>query len=536
MKIPELLAPAGSYEGLVSAVQSGADAVYLGLTQFSARKNAANFSLDELERGIFYAHLRDAKVYVALNTLVTDSELPSVVDLAVEADRLGVDAFLFQDIGLATVLRGRLNADFHASTQMTVWNKEGAEVLSKLGFKRVVTARELSVEEIKKICDLGVCEVEVFCHGALCMSYSGQCMMSSFSSADGSHERSGNRGTCAQPCRLPYSLIWENEDKTKKVISNRGYRLSPADLCSLPYLSSLVSAGVSSLKIEGRLKRPEYAALVTSKYRRALDEIKDGIETFVADPDDIYDLSTQFSRGGFSAGHQLGKMPLSSITFNSPGHWGAFCGTVAELPQKTNSPVPVYNIRVKLTGKISKGDSVIFGARSANSDTTSGNINVIISKGMRVDSAFAGEDVTLTVSGDLSRVLRGAKVFRTQDGPLTEALSKLTNEDNYVKKVPVSAYFRAKQGEKAVLTFKDRFGRESSSSSKIDAVKSSGSVFLTSESLKKQIEKLGNTPFYISSFSSDIGEGLFLPVSVINEMRRACCDGLIKLKGARAKL
>ena len=241
----ELLAPAGTYDAFLAAIENGADAIYLGGKLFNARANASNFSLEELEEMVKFAHLRNVKIYVTLNTLLNNAELSEALDFAYDLYNINIDAVIVQDFGLAKVLHEYIpGLELHASTQMTVYNLAGVKELQRFGFKRVVLARELSFEEIKNICDNTDVEIEIFIHGALCISYSGQCLMSSMIG-----DRSGNRGKCAQPCRLPYTLL-KNDTEVAK-----GYLLSPKDLSMLDLISSIPN--VKSLKIEGRMKSPE---------------------------------------------------------------------------------------------------------------------------------------------------------------------------------------------------------------------------------------------------------------------------------------
>ena len=252
----KLLSPVGDFECLKAAVQNGANSVYFGGNLFNARASASNFDYDELEKAINYCALRNVRTHLTLNILIKDSEFSDAVELAKQAYELGVDALIVQDIGLAQYLR-KLFPDFpiHASTQMTIHNLEGVQELEKLGYSRAVLSRELSIAEIEFICRNSNIEIETFIHGALCISYSGQCLFSSMIGG-----RSGNRGKCAQPCRLPYDLIEEknaNGKITDRTI-DKGYLISPRDLCSLEFLPQLIHSGVKCFKIEGRLKSPEY--------------------------------------------------------------------------------------------------------------------------------------------------------------------------------------------------------------------------------------------------------------------------------------
>ena len=254
----ELLSPAGNFDSLKAAVQNGADAVYFGTEYFSARAYATNFSLDKLEEAISYAKLRGVKTHLTLNTLLKDSELDKSFEIAKKAYEYGIDAIIVQDIGFGKLLIDSFpDLDIHASTQMSIHNLQGVLALEKLGFKRVVLARELSARDITYICKHSNIEIECFIHGALCISYSGQCLFSSIIGG-----RSGNRGCCAQPCRLPYTLL-ENDNSI-----DNGYLLSTRDLCGLDYLQDLISAGVTSLKIEGRMKSPTYVSTVTRIYKK----------------------------------------------------------------------------------------------------------------------------------------------------------------------------------------------------------------------------------------------------------------------------
>ena len=260
--IPELLAPVGGRAQLEAAINNGADAVYMGGSLFNARINAENFTEESLEEAVDFAHENGVRVYITFNTLIKDSELADAFRYACRLYEMGADALIVQDAGLARLVRRHL-PDFplHLSTQGTVYNEQALELVRQMGFKRVVPARELSLSEVSRLCraaETAGLEVEVFVHGALCMCYSGQCQMSR---AFGGGERSGNRGLCAQPCRLLYT-----DDKGRQ-----GYFLSPKDLCALPLLPELVEAGVSSFKIEGRLKSPEYVAVTTAVYRKYLD-------------------------------------------------------------------------------------------------------------------------------------------------------------------------------------------------------------------------------------------------------------------------
>ncbi len=281
-KLPELLSPAGDFECLYAAVEGGADAVYVGGRAFGARAYAKNFDLPEIKRAVAYCHLHGVRLYVTLNTLLEGDEPVAALKFAEQLYIAGVDALIVTDLGLIRLIRRYLpDMELHASTQMSIHNSEGVEVAARLGLKRVVLARELLLKDISRITEETECETEVFLHGALCVSYSGQCLYSSLVGG-----RSGNRGECAQPCRLPYS---------------EGYQLSLKDMCLASHIRELIDSGTASLKIEGRMKSPDYVYTVTSVYRRLLDEYRD------ATADELALLQKAFSRGGFTDGYFVDK-------------------------------------------------------------------------------------------------------------------------------------------------------------------------------------------------------------------------------------
>lgn len=300
----ELLAPAGSAAALRAAVQSGADAVYLGGELFGARHSAENFTMDDMREWVEYCHLYGIDVHVTVNTLVKEKELPAFADYIRNLAAIGVDALIVQDLGAAELIKNIVpDMVLHASTQMTVTSLEGVKYLENMGFSRVVLARELSEKEIEHICKNAKSEIEVFVHGAICMSYSGQCLMSSILGG-----RSGNRGRCAQPCRLPYELI----EKDKKVCD--GYLLSPKDMALINDLGTLNKIGVKSLKIEGRLKRAEYVSAVVGIYRKYLDN--DGNVS----KEDMRELLNAFSRTGFTDGYFKGNLGKNMMSHDTPGN------------------------------------------------------------------------------------------------------------------------------------------------------------------------------------------------------------------------
>ena len=338
----ELLAPAGSFEALVAAVQNGANAIYLGGQKFGARAFAHNFDYAALKEAVDYCHLRNVKLYVTVNTLYNNAEIAEIFDYLKYLYHIGVDALIIQDMGLFSLIKNHFpDIEIHMSTQASVRNIEGVKYFAKQNIDRVVLAREMNIREIEEICHNCSIDIEVFVHGALCMSYSGQCLMSSMIA-----KRSGNKGECGQPCRLPYSLLEDN-----KIIKKQKYLLSPMDLCTIEKVPKLIDAGIKSFKIEGRMKRPEYVATVTRIYRKYIDMFQNTNE-FNIDEKDINDWMQVFNRGGFSNGHLDSKHNSSLIFQEKPSNMGLYLGTI----KKYNSNKG--HITLQLEEDLDLGDSI----------------------------------------------------------------------------------------------------------------------------------------------------------------------------------
>ena len=337
----ELLSPVCNFECLKAAVQNGADSVYFGAGSFNARAFAENFGLDNLKEAIIYAKSRGVKTNLTLNTLINPEEFNDAFILAKKAYEFGIDAIIVQDLGLAKVLIDSFpDLAIHASTQMSIHNLEGVLKLQELGFKRVVLSRELSIDEINYICKNSNIEIECFIHGALCISYSGQCLFSSLVGG-----RSGNRGKCAQPCRLPYELY------DGKHLLNKGYLLSTRDVYGLPFIPYLLNSGVSCFKIEGRMKSPEYVATVTRIYRKYIDLAKSNTE-YIIDEKDRLDLLQVFNRGNFSSGHLGNEYNRKLIYKNKQNNMGLFLGKVQNYNNKKG------HITLTLKQPLSIGDTI----------------------------------------------------------------------------------------------------------------------------------------------------------------------------------
>lgn len=340
----ELLSPAGSPEAVVAAVQSGADAIYMGLGGFNARRGAKNFTDEEFETAVRYCRARGCKVYLTLNTLISDREMEDAAKMAYRASEVGVDAILVQDLGLARVLRCLLpDMPLHASTQMSIHNISGVEAAAEMGITRAVLARELNIKQISDIAHRSPIEVEVFVHGALCFCHSGQCYMSSLIG-----RRSGNRGACAQPCRLQYSLGGRMDD----------YPLSLKDNCLVKYLEELERVGVTCVKIEGRMKRPEYTAIATGIYSRAIKEKKNPTET------EMRQLEMAFSRQGFTDGYLKGK-PGASM-FGVRGEPDKDANKLFSMVRKEYGSTELRRVPIKFYSIIKAGEESRFAAEDAD--------------------------------------------------------------------------------------------------------------------------------------------------------------------------
>ena len=498
MKKIELLVPVGNFDCLKAAVQNGADAVYLGASVFSARSSATNFSLSELEEAIDYAHLRNVQVHLALNTLIKNDEFEDAVSLAKSAYEFGIDAIIVQDLGLACYLiKNFPNLPVHASTQMTCHNLVGVKYLEKLGFKRIVLSRELSLSEIDYIKSNVSCEIEVFGHGALCISYSGQCLYSSLIGG-----RSGNRGKCAQGCRLPYELL-ENDTTIDK-----GYLLSPKDLCSLTTLPELLDTNIDSLKIEGRMKSAEYVAIVTKTYRKYIDMYYSEDNYFV-EKEDIINLLQVFNRGGFSNGH-LKNSPNRDLIFKEkPNNMGIYIGNVSNYNSNTG------HITLTLDANLKVGDTITF----ENEPTTYRVSELMINK-QNIESPNIGDKIT--IGRMKGKINISDKIFKIASKDLSS--SALNSYSKEFKKAPLSCVLDVHLDEPIKLRVFDNNGIEfcfESEETPDIAVNSP----VSKERLETQLNKTANTPFYFKNIKINLDNNIHIPhISQINELRRKCLD------------
>ena len=505
----ELLSPVGDFECLKAAVQNGANSVYLGGSLFNARASATNFDKESLKEAIRYAKLRNVKINFALNTLIKDNEFEDAVALAKYVYTLGADAIIVQDLGLARYIINNLpGMDVHASTQMTIHNLQGVLALEKLGFKRVVLSRELSLSEIEYICANSNVEIEVFAHGALCISYSGQCLLSSTIGA-----RSGNRGRCAQPCRLPYELIDE-----KNKLLDKGYLLSPRDLCSLKYIPDLISSGVTSFKIEGRMKTPEYVAVVTSIYRKYIDLALSDKE-YKIDENDIKRLMQVFNRGGFSTGNLSDEENLNYVYKEKPNNMGLYVGNVASINRNKGL------ITFKTTESLSIGDSI-----SLEKEAHKYTVTELMKNNQNITRALEGDLITIgRMKGNISL---GDKIYKLSSKSLSKTICEYYKAENI--KAPLSCKITIKNGLPVTLEVKSLDNGiyscmeifKTSNITPTDAISNP----ISKERIIEQLTKTTDTPFEFIKIHVDLDENTYLPkISVINSLRRDCLQELENL-------
>lgn len=498
----EVLSPAGSYDILTAVIAAGADAVYLGGDMFGARAYAGNFNRDELIKAIDYAHLRDVKIYMTVNTLLKEDELDGrLIDYIAPFYEAGLDAAIVQDMGVFKTLKENFpSLSLHASTQMTVTGKYSAGLLEKLGASRIVTARELDLDEIKSIRESCNIEIESFVHGALCYCYSGQCLLSSFNGS-----RSGNRGRCAQPCRLGYEVI----DEKGNIINskNSSYALSPKDMCALSILPKVIEAGVNSLKIEGRMKNVTYASKVTSLYRKYVDMyLEKGAKGYSVLSDDIDDLMDIYNRGAFTTGYYNSSKGKNMMSVARPNHMGT---KALRVEKNAGGRVTFLALR-----QINSQD--VFEIDSDNSFSSGGNY--------KEGETF---DVNLPRKYELPK---GRILYRTRNNRIaSEVLEKFVKNE---AKIPVCMYMTAKLNQPLTLNIQttDKTGNVITASVTGPVVMEAQNQPADADKVKAQLAKLGNTPFYAEHVETEFAGKVFIPVSHINDIRREAVEKLIQNK------
>lgn len=504
----EILAPAGSMECLKAAIAAGADAVYTGGALFGARAYAHNLTEEELLEAIDYVHLHGRRLYLTVNTLIKDREMEKqMYDYLLPYYRQGLDAVIVQDIGLFRFIRKHFpDLPIHASTQMTLTGVDGAKFLEKEGAQRIVTSRELSMAEVKKIADETELEIESFVHGALCYCYSGQCLFSSFIGG-----RSGNRGQCAQPCRLLYRTP---EAKRPQ------YLLSLKDICTLELIPEMIESGIYSFKIEGRMKKPEYAAAVAFQYRKYADLYLKYYEECPAEEDpaayamkkyrvreeDRQMLLDLYNRGGFHTGYYHTQNGREMISLNRPNHAGV--PVVKVLAKKGR------NVTAKALTDLYPQDIIELPMRKGREKADNYTCKDAVRKGMNVqipvfaDTPFKRDEIWM----------------RTRNSTLIDTL-----REEFVNgkiKERICGTFRLYPQEKATLTVKCRDAEITVAGEKAQEALSQP---MSRERIEKQLRKTGNTEFEFSFLKAEIGEKVFLPMQSLNELRREALETLEKV-------
>lgn len=489
----ELLSPAGTITSFYAAISSGANAIYLGIKKFNARAYASNFSLEELKELVKFAHLRNVKIYVTMNTILYDEELIEAFKIIDELARISVDAIIVQDLALLYYIANKYNSlKAHASTQMGIDDIYGAKFLKNIGATRIVFARETPLDVLKDIKNNLDVEIEVFIHGALCVAYSGNCLMSSMIG-----ERSGNRGKCAGCCRQVYSLI----DKTNNKVIKTGYLLSMKDLNTSNYINELNF--IDSFKIEGRMKEPNYVGGVTYLYRRLLDKEEINKE----------DFNKVFNRT-YTKGFMLNETSENITNIIKPNNFGYEIGKVVKINKDT--------IWIKLTNKLSKGDQIRI-------DTNNLYDEVILQVNKLFDANFK-EATSLDKIAIISchhKVDLNAKVYKIKDFIFNKKINQILTNKEY-KKLPINLIFFAKvqQNLKILLFFED-YKIEKELDYKVEK---SLNYPTTKENIYHQLSKLNDTPYYLNSLEILMDENVFIPIKLINELRRKVVEKLNSLR------
>ena len=485
----ELLAPAGSMESLIAAINNGADAIYLGGNKFSARAYASNFDNENMMRAVDYAHSYGVKVYVTMNTILKQNEIKDALKYAGYLYEIGVDALIIQDVGLINLIKDVYpKLELHASTQMTIHNGEGALYFKEKGLQRIVLSRELSLDEIRYISkDLGI-ETEIFVHGALCVCYSGQCLMSSMIGG-----RSGNRGRCAQPCRMQYTL------KGEKTGERKGYLLSPKDTCLIDDIEEIIRSGTSSLKVEGRMKKPEYVAGVTSTYRKSIDKVLKN-QKFDLNKG-RKELAQLFNREGFSKAYLYKNSGKDMMSYNYPKNTGVFLGKVLD------------NGEILLEEDVALGD----GIRFADDGFT---LSKILINGKEFNEASKGDKVKLFPN---SGYKKGYTLYKMSDKKLYDNLKE--DLKHYKRKVLLIGEVEFKVN--APITIRTVFNNKEY---KVygEVIEEAANKPLTRERVEEALRKSGEVPYKFEKIIFTNFDDGFIRIASINNLRRELFEKILK--------
>jgi putative protease len=508
---PEIMSPAGYWPQLQAAIEAGADAVYFGLRHFSARAKVG-FTLSELPEVMRTLHSRGVKGYVTFNTLVFDHELREAVKTIEQIARAGADSLIVQDVGMAQLAHQLApDVEIHGSTQMSITSAEGLALAQRFGVSRVVLARELSLNEIRALREQTDCELEVFVHGALCVSYSGQCF-----SSEAWGGRSANRGQCAQACRLPYELM---VDDVLKPLGDARYLLSPGDLYALHQIPEIIDIGISALKIEGRYKDENYVALSTHAYRRAVDAAWEARPNPMTPQEEI-ELEQVYSRG-LGAHFIAGTNHQTVVSGRSPRHRGVLCGRVVQVyPDR----VLVEPTGIQDTAPLKAGDGVVFDAadwRSPEIAEEGGHLYAVNAVGKRLELRFGNRAI------QFDRIRPGDWVWRTHDVSVDKAAKPFTQANVPVHKQPIKVHVLAKEGQPLELIWEPAEKPEIRAGVQSDEpLTRANSRSVTADYLHQQLGRLGNTAYRLEGLTADIAGDPFVPSSLLNRLRQEAVEQL----------
>lgn len=490
MKKIELLSPAGNMKCLKYAIANGADAVYISGKNFGARKYAENFTPEEIKKAIKYAHIYQVKIYITINTLIEEKEKADFINYVKYIHENNVDAVIMQDIGMIKLIHDTFpNLEIHASTQTHCHNEETIKFLKSLGVKRVVLAREMSLEQIKNIkTDI---EKEIFIHGALCVSYSGQCLASSMIL-----NRSGNKGECAGICRLPFELYKGQEKLTKE----NKYLLSLKELNTTEYINEILSTDIKSLKIEGRMKSPEYVGYITKIYRNLIDKYQENIELTEEEKENICKLYNR----EFTKGYLNNETNQNISNIKSPSHQGITIGKVIEI--KNNK------IKIKLTKELNQNDGIKF---SENKGMIANFIynekNLLINQGKKDQIIYLDNKIGLT---------KKTSVQKTTDIKLIKEINNIEEKKQYI-----SFNVNAKLNEKLKIEIKLN---NINISKETNIINKAINKPTTKEEIKEKLNKINNTPFKVKEITIDMDNNVFIPLKEINNIKRELINDLIE--------
>jgi putative protease len=515
----ELLAPAGDWDCMRAAVANGADAVFFGVEKFNARARANNFRMDELPEIMAFLHSYGVKGFLTFNILVFENELPDakgLIDACVDA---GVDAVIVQDLGLVKMIR-EISPDFpiHGSTQMTITSPEAVEFTKPFSLERVVLGRENNLKQIRTIGEQARLPMEVFVHGALCVSYSGQCLTSEMWGG-----RSANRGECAQACRLPYDLMVDGEVKPMGDVT---YLLSPKDLAAIDLMPELIEVGVTSFKIEGRLKTPEYVANVVSKYRKAIDRYFDG-DMSRPSKEEVRELQQSFSRG-FTHGFLDGTNNKELVDGTFPKSRGVYLGTVEQILRD--------GVVCRIHAPLKRGDGIVFDAGDPTKKEEGGRVYDLRRKGVKLEGEAGEGWIIDIVAGrndvDLRRLNVGDRIWKTNDPALDKALRQTYETEKPYRVFPVHVRVQGCVGEKLTTWWTDV---QKNVTVRVDselALETAQKRPMDTALLEEQFGRLGGTVFQLDALESHLQGDVIVPMRELNSIRRQAVE---LLAGERPK-